>query len=375
MKVEQVETVKLIPYARNAKKHDDAQVASIAGSIKEFGFNNPVLIDKDNCIIAGHGRVLAAQKLELKEVPCLRISHLSENQKRAYILADNRLAELGGGWDEDMLKIELDDIDFAEFENFELGDLGELDINNTIEKPMVSIQLDVNPLLEKAKAINKIWNVKSGDLWEIGEHKLLCGNSSIITAFGNLDDFLFLGDPPYEMDAQEQSKIINLSKNVCIWFGSFPPMGNVIKHTNKKIQYDIAWLTGGRGLLPNPNFIIPQHKNIFIFADKLPELNFNGARYLDKKKLCSVIDVEYDDVEKKHKHMKPLNMIMALIASYTPTYIFDPFLGSGTTMVAAENLKRKCYGVEIMAEYCAVVLERMKETFPTIKIHKTESIR
>jgi hypothetical protein len=129
--IEYLEVSKLVPYARNAKKHDDSQVASIAGSIKEFGFNNPVLIDKDNCIIAGHGRVLAAQKLELKEVPCLRLSHLSENQKRAYILADNRLAELGGGWDEDMLKLELDDIDFADFSNFELGDLGNIgDIDN-----------------------------------------------------------------------------------------------------------------------------------------------------------------------------------------------------------------------------------------------------
>lgn len=107
MKIENIKTETLIPYARNAKKHDESQVAKIAGSIREFGFNNPVLIDKDNGIIAGHGRVMAAQKLGLAEVPCIRLGHLSESQKRAYILADNRLAELGGGWDMDMLKIEL----------------------------------------------------------------------------------------------------------------------------------------------------------------------------------------------------------------------------------------------------------------------------
>lgn len=143
MKIEQVKTEKLIPYARNAKKHDATQIASIAGSIKEFGFNNPVLIDKDNCIIAGHGRVLAAQKLELKEVPCLRLSHLSDNQKRAYIIADNRLTELGGGWDKDMVKLELEEIDFSEFENFELGDLGDLEILNDPEnKKGLSLDLD-----------------------------------------------------------------------------------------------------------------------------------------------------------------------------------------------------------------------------------------
>ena len=129
MKIEQVEVAKLIPYANNAKLHDDAQVASIAGSIREFGFNNPVLIDKDGGIIAGHGRVLAARKLELDKVPCIRLGHLTENQKRAYIIADNRLAEMGGGWDRDMLKIELEDIDFGEFDNFTMDDLGDLGIN------------------------------------------------------------------------------------------------------------------------------------------------------------------------------------------------------------------------------------------------------
>jgi ParB-like chromosome segregation protein Spo0J len=108
--VEELPTADLIPYARNAKKHDDAQIAKIAGSIREFGFNNPVLIDGKNGIIAGHGRVMAAQKLGLEQVPCIRLDHLSETQKQAYILADNRLAEIGGGWDMEALKIELEEL-------------------------------------------------------------------------------------------------------------------------------------------------------------------------------------------------------------------------------------------------------------------------
>jgi ParB-like chromosome segregation protein Spo0J len=116
MKIEQIPTDKLIPYARNAKRHDAAQVSKLAGSIREFGFNNPVLIDKDNGIVAGHGRVMAAQKLELKTVPCIRLGHLTDTQRRAYILADNRLAEIGGGWDEEMMALELGDLRELDFD-------------------------------------------------------------------------------------------------------------------------------------------------------------------------------------------------------------------------------------------------------------------
>jgi ParB-like chromosome segregation protein Spo0J len=116
MKIEQISTDKLIPYARNAKRHDAAQVSKLAGSIREFGFNNPVLIDKDNGIVAGHGRVMAAQKLELKTVPCIRLGHLTDTQRRAYILADNRLAEIGGGWDEEMMALELGDLRELDFD-------------------------------------------------------------------------------------------------------------------------------------------------------------------------------------------------------------------------------------------------------------------
>lgn len=127
-KIENIKTSSLIPYARNSRKHSDAQIAQIAASIKEFGFNNPVLIDKDNGIIAGHGRVLAAQKLGLNDCPCIRLSHLTDTQRRAYIIADNRLAETGGGWDVGMLALEIEDLRLEDFNIDLVGfDSAELD--------------------------------------------------------------------------------------------------------------------------------------------------------------------------------------------------------------------------------------------------------
>ena len=121
--IEMLAVDRLVPYAKNAKKHDDRQVAAIAGSIREFGFTAPVLIDGQDGIIAGHGRVLGAKLAGLAEVPCIRLAHLTDNQRKAYILADNRLAETGGGWDLEMLRLEVEGVDWGAMANIELGDL------------------------------------------------------------------------------------------------------------------------------------------------------------------------------------------------------------------------------------------------------------
>jgi ParB-like chromosome segregation protein Spo0J len=140
MKIETLKTADLIPYARNSRTHSDAQIAQIAGSIREFGFTNPVLIDANNGIIAGHGRVMAADKLGLDKVPCIRLGHLTETQRRAYIIADNKLA-LNSGWDEEMLGLELEDLRAEDFNlsliGFSEDDLGAFDVDET-EMPDLS---------------------------------------------------------------------------------------------------------------------------------------------------------------------------------------------------------------------------------------------
>jgi ParB-like chromosome segregation protein Spo0J len=139
MKIESIKLDKLIPYARNSRTHSDQQVAQVAASIREFGFTNPVLIDSEDGIIAGHGRVMAARKLGLAEVPCIRLGHLTETQKKAYIIADNRLAEAGGGWDEEILGLELADLREADFDLDLIGfDAGEIEAALNPAEPIQS---------------------------------------------------------------------------------------------------------------------------------------------------------------------------------------------------------------------------------------------
>ena len=184
----------LIPYARNARTHSDQQVAQIAASIREFGFTNPVLIDEEDGIIAGHGRVLAAHLLGLDEVPCIVLAHLTPAQRRAYVLADNKLA-LNAGWDIEMLSLEIGelgeagfDLSLTGFDEFELGELfaertqGRTDPDDAPEPP-------AHPVAEP------------GDLWALGGHRLLCGDSTVATdverVLGGVAPHLMVTDPPY----------------------------------------------------------------------------------------------------------------------------------------------------------------------------------
>ena len=195
----QIETLdinSLIPYARNARTHSEAQIAQIAGSIKEFGFTNPILIDKDNGIIAGHGRVAAARKLNLTEVPCIRLEHLSETQRKAYILADNRIA-LNSGWEADLLSTELEELKDLGINLESLGfDSDEIDaLLNKIEPTAGLTDEDEAPEVQEQAV------TKPGDIWVMGNHRLMCGDSTSIDAVdklmaGEAVDMV-LTDPPY----------------------------------------------------------------------------------------------------------------------------------------------------------------------------------
>jgi DNA modification methylase len=381
--LEQIKTADLVPYARNAKKHEEAQVAKLAGSIREFGFNNPVLIDADNGIIAGHGRVMAAQKLGLASVPCLRLSHLSETQKRAYILADNRLAELGGGWDGEMLKLELADLGDLDVDldgiGFGADDLQDLELS---EEPEAS-EVDAEPQIDKAEELRAKWGVEPGQLWELGDHRLLCADSTkkedVERVMGGETANALVTDPPYGMrlDA-DYSKIKGSSK--------------------AKIK------TGGKTYAPvigdDQDFDATSLRDIF---SDVKEQFWFGADYY--RRTLSAIDnegswlvwdkrnSEADDIigagfelcwsaqkhqrrvlrhywvgafgskearDRSHPTQKPTALICDIIARWTEkgAVIAEPFNGSGTTIIACEQLGRKCRAIEISPAYVAVAIQR-----------------
>jgi DNA modification methylase len=199
-KLEQVDLNLLIPYARNSRTHSDEQVAQIAASIREFGFTNPVLIGTDNDIIAGHGRVLAARKLGVEQVPCIRLGHLTDAQKRAYVIADNKLA-LNAGWDDEFLKLELQELDEAGFD-LELTGFGEEELKALMSVEVIEGNTDPDEVPEAPEDPVTVL----GDIWALGNHRVMCGDSTMVDAVTKLMNgataSLIHADPPYGMGKQ-----------------------------------------------------------------------------------------------------------------------------------------------------------------------------
>lgn len=190
----------LIPYARNARTHSDMQVAQIAASIKEFGFLNPIVITEDNTILCGHGRLMAAQKLGLKKVPCVKESHLTETQRRAFIIADNKLS-LNAGWDNELLSVELSELQGADFD-LELLGFDEKELSQLFDEGNEIQEDDFDVDAELAKPTFS----KTGDVWLLGRHRLVCGDSTKEETYKSLMENkkanLVMTDPPYNVDYQ-----------------------------------------------------------------------------------------------------------------------------------------------------------------------------
>jgi hypothetical protein len=370
MKIEQIPTEKLIPYARNAKKHDAAQVSKLAGSIREFGFNNPVLIDEDNGIIAGHGRVMAAQKLELKEVPCIRLGHLTDTQRRAYILADNRLAEINSGWDEELLKLEIKDIDWGELKEISIDDFefGEIEFGKEDEE--LKINADAEPQIDKAEELRAKWGVEPGQIWELGEHLLLCGDSSTKNKFGADCPTLFF-DPPWDA-----MKLTERRNNVLAFADGqrLHDVVNIFGAPNWLFVWDCvsSWYTPNRPL---------RRMKLCAFYGEIENYNSDGSHYGDAgqqrevfnsrgsytfkpdprgKHLSDVFSQPITTLhaDSDHSHSKPTDWIRMLIANCTTGDVYDPYAGSGTCLIACEQLGRKCRAIEISPAYVAVTIQR-----------------
>jgi len=384
--IEFISIEQLIPYVNNARTHDDAQVAQIAGSIKEFGFNNPVLIADDNSIIAGHGRVMAARKLGLKEVPCMRLSHLTETKRKAYILADNRIA-LNSGWDNDLLMIELKDLDM---DGIDLSILGfDADEINALLNPITETEglTDEDEVPEPPpEPITKL-----GDVWVLGNHRLMCGDSTSIDAVDKLMDGqkadLLHTDPPYNVDYSNQDrpkagkKDLGRIKNdtmssddfykfiydmaVCAYSVLKDGSSAYVWHADREtINFKQGMLDAGFDFAQTIIWKKPMllSRTRYQWAHEPCLFMVKGSPYFtDDRKKTTVWDFGgYDKSKNVHPTQKPIFIPEEAInnSSKQGSNVLDLFGGSGSTLIACEKTGRKAFLMELDPKYCDVIVKR-----------------
>ncbi len=383
--VEWLELNGLIPYAKNSRTHSEAQVAQIAGSIKEFGFNNPVLIDLKGGIIAGHGRVLAAQKLGLQTVPCIRLGHLTDTQRKAYVIADNRLA-LNAGWDDSMLTLELQDLKAEDFNldllGFEADELNAL-LNPIKETEGLTDEDAVPEVPEEPKT-------KPGDIYQLGRHRLMCGDSTSIDAVeklmdGQLADIL-ITDPPYNVAYEGKTKEALTIKNdqmsddqfrqflrdafvaadtvmksgavFYIWHADSEGYNfrGACKDTNWKVRQCLIW---------NKDTMVMGRQDYHWKHEPCLYGWKEGAGHLwaaDRKQV-TIIECKRPKRNDVHPTMKPVELIEYQLLNNTKgqDIVLDLFGGSGSTMIAAEKNGRTARLMELDPKYCDVIVKRWED--------------
>lgn len=399
--IEQVKIDKLIPYAKNSRTHSDAQVAQIAASIKEFGFVNPVLIDEAGGIIAGHGRVMAARKLGIDEVPCIRLAHLNENQKRAYVIADNKLA-LNAGWDEEMLKLEIKDLELAEFDISLLGFDAE-ELENILDKPETTEGLteddEVPDLPEDPITV-------LGDVWVMGKHRLMCGDSTSIEQAEKLmngvkADMVFT-DPPYNVayegrgEKNKLGKIKNddmsdeLFEQFCrdvfsTYHAVMKPLACIYvchpdSQTGPKLAFEktfgelfkksstLIWMKQSAGM--GWQDYRAQHEPI-LYGWK--EGGSGKHFYCGDRSKTTVWQIGRDAQSSYvHPTQKPVALPEEAIknSSKGEDIILDLFGGSGSTLIACEKNGRINRSMELDPKYCDVIVKRWQEFTGKNAIHE-----
>jgi DNA modification methylase len=369
MEIKEVEVSALIPYAKNSRTHDDAQVAQIAASIKEFGWTNPILVDGDKGVIAGHGRLLAARKLGMAKVPTIELKDMTEAQKKAYVIADNKLA-LNARWDTNFLSLELQELKDQDFDLTLLGfDDKELD---ALLAPEVTEGLTDEDSVPDTPIEPK---TKLGDIYILGNHRLMCGDSTSIDAVEKLMDSnsvdLIFTDPPYNVAFNGRSGKHDVIKNDDLPEHEFEnfilEVCSVIKVLDPKAYY--VWCNWNfYGLLQrNLKFktCIVWAKNVFGMGQGYRHQHefclFNG-------KIDEVIKNESDlwEVKKDHNYVHPTQKPVALSVRAFGNHIkllnvLDLFGGSGSTLIGAEQTGRKAFVMELDPKYCDVIVKRWED--------------
>jgi len=379
---------RLLPYARNARTHSDEQVAQIAASIAEFGWTNPILAGGDGVVIAGHARLLAARKLGITEVPVIILDHLSESQRRALVIADNRLA-LNAGWDEEMLRVELDALREDDF-NLDLLGFGDDELEALLSEPdsEVTGNTDDDAVPEPPETAVTVL----GDVWLLGDHRLLCGDATNLEAVqkvlaGGLADMVFT-DPPYNVnygatmkdklrgkkrkiandnlgDGFEQflrdvcANLLTVAKGaiyVCMSSSELHTLHRAFTESGGHWSTFVIWakntFTMGRSDYPR------QYEPILYGWKEGTDHFWCGAR--DQGDVWLVKKPVANDL---HPTMKPVELVERAVrnSSKSRDTVLDPFGGSGSTLIACEKAGRQARLIELEPKYCDVIVRRFQE--------------
>ncbi|RIY23021.1 DNA modification methylase [Bifidobacteriaceae bacterium NR021] len=371
----------LIPYVRNARTHSEAQVAQIAASIREFGFLSPILVAEDNTILAGHGRLAAALKLGLKKVPCVKENHLTETQKRAYIIADNKLS-LNAGWDNELLAVELSELEGADF-NLDLLGFDEAELSSIFDadKDVSDDDFDVEKELEEPCFS------KTGDIWMLGKHRIICGDATKLetykTLLENTKVNLVVTDPPYNVNyegAAGKIKNDNMEndKFYQFLFNSFVNMEQAMAddasiyvfHADteglnfRKAFQDAGFYLSGCCIWKKPSLVLGRSPYQWQHEPCLYGWKKKGKhKWYAGRKETSVWEFEKSKKNADHPTMKPIALLAYPIknSSMTNSLVLDPFAGSGSTLIACEQTGRICYAIELDEKYCDVIVKRYIE--------------
>ena len=375
---------KLVPYINNARTHSPEQIKKLRSSLREFGFINPVIIDRDYGVIAGHGRILAAKEENMKEVPCVFADHLNEAQKKAYIIADNRMA-MDAGWDEELLRIEIEslqaesfDIGLTGFDEKEIADL----FSDSKETEIEEDDFDLTKALEKAAFVER------GDIWKVGRHTLMCGDATskedVDLLMGEKKANLILTDPPYGVSFKSSSGLTIQNDSIkdeefyAFLLQAFSCMaehleqggsGYIFHADTEGLHFRKAFVDAGfhlagvciwvkNALVLGRSDYQWQHEPVLYGFLK----NGKHSWYSDRKQ-TTIWNFDKPKRNENHPTSKPLDLLSYPIrnSSQENAIVLDTFGGSGSTLMACEKTNRICYTMELDEKYASVILRRYVE--------------
>nr|DAJ57152.1 MAG TPA: adenine specific DNA methyltransferase [Bacteriophage sp.]DAQ77366.1 MAG TPA: adenine specific DNA methyltransferase [Caudoviricetes sp.] len=379
-----VDIDKLIPYVNNARTHSKEQINKLRASIREFGFINPVIIDRDYNVIAGHGRIMASKEEGIDKVPCVFVDYLTDAQKKAYILADNRMA-LDADWDEELLKVEIESLQGADFDlnltGFDEAELMDIfgDDNQSRAK---DDDFDLTAALEKASFVEK------GDVWTVGSHRLMCGDATssedVSTLMGNTKANLILTDPPYGVSFKSSSGLTiqnDSMKNEEFYnflLASFKCMAEHLENGGsayvfhadteglnfRKAFIDAGFHLTGCCIWVKDSLVLGRSDYQWQHEPVLYGFVQNGKhKWYSDRKQTTIWNFDKPKRNANHPTSKPLDLLSYPIGNSTQEngVVIDTFGGSGSTMMACEQMNRICYMMELDEKYASVILRRYVE--------------